>query len=143
MEYIERTVTVDKPIDRVWRYLSDFTSTNDWDPGTVKTERTSGEGGEGTVYHNTSKFLGKETEVVYTVQRYEPQRLIELQGVNDSVTATDTITFEGNESHTKVTYRAEFELKGAAKVAAPVMSLPLKKLGDDAEANLAEVLSKL
>jgi len=39
MKHIERTITVDKPAERVWEYLSDFRSTNDWDPGTVLTER--------------------------------------------------------------------------------------------------------
>ena len=66
MKHIERTITVDKPAERVWEYLSDFRSTNDWDPGTVLTERTSGDGGAGTTYRNTSKFLGRETELSST-----------------------------------------------------------------------------
>jgi carbon monoxide dehydrogenase subunit G len=144
MSHIERTVTVDKPTDQVWRYISDFRSTNDWDPGTVKTERTSGDGGPGTVYHNTSKFLGKETELIYTVTDVEPGRQIKLRGENDSVTAHDTITVEPMAAGgTSVTYRAEFDLHGIAKIADPVMGLPLKKLGDDAEASLREALQRL
>ena len=38
----------------MFAYLSDFTTTNEWDPGTVSTERVSGDGGVGTTYHNTS-----------------------------------------------------------------------------------------
>ena len=143
MKHVERTVVVDKPLAQVWEYLSDFRSTNDWDPGTVSTERTSGDGGEGTVYHNTSKFLGRETEVVYTVRRYEPQRLIELEGVNDTVTTTDTMTFAGDQTRTQVVYRAEFVLKGAARFADPLLPLPLKKLGDDAAKNLQQALAAL
>lgn len=143
MQHIERTVVVDKPLQRVWDYLSDFRSTNDWDPGTVRTERTSGDGQMGTVYHNTSKFLGRETVVIYTVQRYEPPHLIQLEGVNDSVRATDTLTFIGDENRTSVTYRAEFEFKGVARIAEPLMRFPLRKLGDDAEKKLNDVLSRL
>lgn len=144
MNHIERTVTVDKPAERVWDYLADFRSTNDWDPGTVRTELTSGDGGPGTTYHNTSKFLGKETEIVYTVTEVEPGRRIKLQGDNPSVTTYDTITVEAAPGGgTSVTYRAEFELHGLAKVADPVMGLPLKKLGDDAEASLQKALDGL
>jgi len=73
MKHIERTITVDKPAERVWEYLSDFRSTNDWDPGTVLTERTSGDGGAGTTYRNTSKFLGRESELEYTVTEVAPK----------------------------------------------------------------------
>ena len=32
-----KTVVVEKPLDAVFGYLSDFTTTTDWDPGTVTT----------------------------------------------------------------------------------------------------------
>ncbi|MDO9381082.1 MAG: SRPBCC family protein [Nocardioidaceae bacterium] len=147
MEHIERTIRVKKTPEQVWDYLSDFRSTSDWDPGTVTTVRQSGDGGPGTVYHNTSKFLGLETEIVYTVIDVEPGRLIRLRGLNKSVTATDTITVEPDDgagtTGTAVTYRAEFEFHGVAKLADPVAGIPLKKLGDDAEKNLTEALNRL
>jgi uncharacterized protein YndB with AHSA1/START domain len=144
MEHIERTVTVAKPSDRVWEYLSDFRSTNDWDPGTVETVRTSGDGGPGTTYHNTSKFLGHETELTYVVTEVVPGRRISLQGDNGAITTYDTITVEpAAGGGTAVTYRVEFELHGLAKVADPVMGFPAKKLGDDAEQSLQEALDRL
>ena len=45
----------------VFAYLSDFTTTTEWDPGTVRTTRESGDGGIGTRYRNVSRFLGRET----------------------------------------------------------------------------------
>lgn len=45
---IARTVTVDPPVDQVFRYLSAFTTTGEWDPGTVRTTREEGDGGVGT-----------------------------------------------------------------------------------------------
>ncbi|WP_374971418.1 SRPBCC family protein [Terrabacter sp. BE26] len=148
---IERTVTVDQPLDRVFAYLSDFTSTTDWDPGTVRTERVSGEGGVGTRYHNVSKFLGRETELDYVVIEHEPDRRLVLRGENATVVAHDTMTLvpaaprsgttagEG----TTVTYRAEFEFKGLARYVAPLLSPALKRLGDDAERGLREALGQL
>ncbi|MFM9735927.1 SRPBCC family protein, partial [Streptomyces niveiscabiei] len=60
---INRTIETDTPLTEVFSYLSDFRSTNDWDPGTVETTRTSGDGGVGTIYHNVSSFMGRETEL--------------------------------------------------------------------------------
>ena len=58
MASVERTITVSQPIAKVWAYLSDFTTTEEWDPPTVSTVRRSGDGGVGTTYSNVSKFLG-------------------------------------------------------------------------------------
>jgi hypothetical protein len=62
---LQKAVVTDKPLARVFDYLSDFTSTTDWDPGTVTTVRQAGDGGVGTSYLNTSEFLGRRTELRY------------------------------------------------------------------------------
>ena len=43
--------------DRVFEYLSDFTTTTEWDPGTVA-ERVSGDGGVGTTYRSSRSSSG-------------------------------------------------------------------------------------
>jgi hypothetical protein len=45
-----RTVVVENPLGAVFDYLSDFTTTTQWDPGTVTTVRQHGNGGIGTTY---------------------------------------------------------------------------------------------
>ena len=140
---IVRTVTVDRSIDQVWGYLSDFTHTTDWDPGTVRTERTSGDGGVGTRYHNVSKFLGRQTELDYQVDEFIPNEKLALRGENATVVAHDTMTLSGSAERTTVTYRAAFEFKGIARLVAPLLAPALRKLGDEAEAGLREALTKL
>lgn len=58
---IDKTITGPVPASTAFEFLADFRSTEEWDPGTVRTERLSGDGGFGTRYANTSKFLGRET----------------------------------------------------------------------------------
>ena len=58
---LQKTVIADKPLDTVFGYLSDFTTTTEWDPGTVVTVTQHGDGGAGTTYLNTSTFLGRKT----------------------------------------------------------------------------------
>ena len=140
---LQRSVTVDAPPEKVFAYLSDFTTTEEWDPGTVRCRRASGDGGVGTVYSNTSKFLGRETELTYTVLDVRPGRRVQLRGVNKTVTATDTIDISPNGSGSDVTYTADFAFTGVAKWLAPLLAGPLKKLGDDAERGLRDALSRL
>ena len=88
---LQRSVETTATPAQVFAYLSDFTTTNEWDPGTVRTEKVSGDGGVGTTYLNTSKFMGRETELTYVVQTHEPDRLFALRGENDTVIANDTM----------------------------------------------------
>ena len=74
-----RIVTVAKPLDTVFAYLADFTTTTEWDPGTVKTIRTAGDGTVGTEYLNTSTFAGRATQLTYVVQELVPNQRISLR----------------------------------------------------------------
>ncbi len=143
MPSVERTIIVDRPIEKVWAFMSDFTTTEQWDPPTVKTERVSGDGGVGTRYLNVSTFLGKEVETEYIVtERVEQQRL-QLAGDGGSMDLLDTITFESTGTGTSVTYHAEFTPHGAGKLAEPLMPLGLKALADKVAERMHEVLSSL
>lgn len=142
-KHVERTVTVQKPLSAVWTYLADFTTTTEWDPGTVETERLTGDGGVGTTYRNVSNPTGIKTELTYTVEAYEPEHLITLHGRSDSIETVDTMTFAGDDQQTAVTYRAEFIPKGVAKLAEPLLPLGLKVLGDTTSDSLQEHLEQL
>ena len=65
---LQKTVIAGKPLDAVFGYLSDFTTTTEWDPGTVVTVTQHGDGGAGTTYLNTSTFLGRKTQLTYVVE---------------------------------------------------------------------------
>lgn len=122
--HVERTFTVPRPVDEVFDYLGDFTHTEAWDPGTVSTTRTSGDGGLGTTYANTSQFMDRRVELVYetiTYQRPEGRPgKVQFRGRNKQSTATDSMTFTPTaDGGTSVHYRADFEFHGVLKYVAP------------------------
>ncbi|GAA3802259.1 SRPBCC family protein [Nocardioides panacisoli] len=143
MPSVERTITVAQPVEKVWTYLSDFTNTEEWDPPTVSTVRTSGDGGVGTTYTNVSKFLGHESEVKYEVVRFEPNSVFELTGSASGLDLRDTITFEERDGGTAVTYHSEFEPHGAAKLANPLLDGGLELLGNKVAKSIEEKLQTL
>jgi len=140
---LQRTVTVQKPLDKVFAYLSDFTTTTEWDPGTVKTVRTSGDGTLGTEYLNTSTFAGRQTQLTYVVVDLVPNRHISLRGENKTVIALDTMTFRDTGSDTEVTYTADFTFKGITRFVAPLTKPAFTRLGNEAEAGMAAALERL
>ena len=142
--HVERTFTVPRQVDVVFDYLSDFTSTNEWDPGTVQTTRTSGDGGVGTRYANTSEFMGRRTDLTYeTVELSRPTRVV-FRGRNDKATTHDRMTFTETSDGTRVHYRAEFDFKFPANLVAPVLLRgKLEKLADETVAQLERKLLEL
>jgi carbon monoxide dehydrogenase subunit G len=138
-----RTVVVKKPLDTVFDFLSDFTTTVQWDPGTVTTVRLHGNGGIGTTYLNTPKFLGKQTQLTYVVEELADRKLIRLRGENETVTSVDAMRFRRVGSGTEVSYRAEFEFKGLSRLIAPLLKPALERLGNQAEAGMRKALNRL
>lgn len=138
---ILRTLTVPRPPEEVFAYLQDFTTTTEWDPGTVSTTLLEGDGGIGTRYHNVSQFLGRRTELIYVVKDVDAPRRLRLRGENKTVVAHDILTLLPTTSGgTELTYRAEFDFKGPARLVAPLLAPAFKRLGDEAVKGLLDAL---
>jgi uncharacterized protein YndB with AHSA1/START domain len=138
---IHRTLRTPRPAEEVFAYLQDFTTTEEWDPGTVRTNRISGDGGVGTRYRNVSRFLGRQTELTYVVEEVDAPRRLRLRGENRSVVTHDTMTLAPVPTGgTELSYRAEFAFKGMARWVAPMLRPALGRLGDKAEQGLREAL---
>ena len=124
----------------LFKYFSDFTTTNEWDPNTVNTTLISGDGKVGTKYANTSTFNGRQSSLVYEVIEFQPDKLIRLRGENKTLVAIDTMSIEDKDGRRTFTYEAAFTFKGIYKVAAPLLKKAFGKLRDDAETGLKKVL---
>jgi carbon monoxide dehydrogenase subunit G len=143
MPVVSRTFTVDAPPERVLDYLKDFGNAVEWDPGTQECARQdSGPVAVGATWHNTSKILGLTAELTYTLENLTDEQVV-FVGRNDSSTSTDTITVHRAGAGSELTYQADLEMHGAAKLATPVMALEFEKLAGDTEKQLTEVLNRL
>lgn len=143
MKHVERTITTQAPLAKVWAYLTDFTTAEEWDPPTRVCERVSGDGGVGTVYRNVSSMGGKDVEIDYTVTEVEQHRLFRMEGTTTGMGLLDTISFAEGPDGTTVTYRAEFHPHGAAKLAEPLLPLVTERLADSTEDRMETCLARL
>jgi uncharacterized protein YndB with AHSA1/START domain len=139
----QRQVVVAAPADAVFAYLADFTTTTQWDPATVRTERLAGDGGVGTRYLNTSRFAGRTSDITYEVTSVTPGRSIELRGVNRYLVARDTITVAPHTDGTQVIYRIRFAFQGWLRWIEPLLQLAVARLLDDGARGLRRELARI
>lgn len=140
------TVTSTRTAEKVFEYLSDFSSVSEWDPSIVSA--TPQGGGDprtvGASFHVVTKTSVSSVELDYeTLELERPVRIV-LRGENDSMISLDTITIASRaDGGCEVTYAAELELKGARKLADPLLQLGFKRLGDKARDGLAAKLNEI
>jgi carbon monoxide dehydrogenase subunit G len=128
--------------DDVFAYLSDFATTQEWDPGVVEAERCSDAPlGERTEFRLVTEFLGRKTALTYRIVEYDPPRAVTFRGENATVISNDRITFDAVEQATRVTYDAELVLKGPLRVADPILGIAFRRVGDRALAGLRNQLA--
>jgi carbon monoxide dehydrogenase subunit G len=143
MVSVSRTFVVNKPLELVVPYLADFANAEKWDPGTEScTQTTPGSVGVGTVWRNVSTIAGVTTELDYTLEAWDASRIV-LVGRNKTATSTDTITVRPHADGSEVTYDAELELHGVAKVGAPVIKVIFEHLGNQTEEGIQKAVAAL
>ena len=77
---------------------------------------------------------------MYAITELDPPRRVTFSGENSTVTSLDTITVEPAAQGTTVTYDADLQLKGALKLADPLLALAFKRIADNALAGLRRQL---
>jgi carbon monoxide dehydrogenase subunit G len=143
MTIVVRTFTVTAAPGLVLEYLADFGNTEEWDPATQCTTRHgSGPITVGTSWHHRSKFLGRTTELTYTLTALENDRIV-FVGRSEAATSVDTITVHPAGGGSTVTYHVDLEMHGLVKLAAPVMRIEFEKLGTETASRLTSVLNRL
>ncbi len=130
------------PTEELFSYLSDFSNSQEWDPGVVTAERlTSGAVAEGTEFRLVARFLGSESELTYRVVEYDPPHVVTFHGENEAVVSHDRITFVPEADGTTIDYDARLELKGYRKLMEPLVSLAFRRVGERALGGLRQTLS--
>ncbi|HMD57999.1 MAG TPA: SRPBCC family protein [Solirubrobacteraceae bacterium] len=137
------TLETQIPREEAFAYLSDFSNTEEWDPGTVQAERI-GEGpiGEGSEFRLVAAFLGRETALTYRVVEHEPPNAVSFRGENSTVISLDRVTIVTAGTGTRITYDARLTLKGPLKLADPLLALAFKRVGDRALAGMRDTLAR-
>jgi uncharacterized membrane protein len=140
---IEGSVTTPRPRPEVFAYVADFTKVAEWDPGIRSSVRVTGDGGVGTRYDVGATFAGRVVPMTYEVVEHEVPSRVVLRGLAATVEAVDSISFEDLPAGgTRVTYRADFTLKGGLRYFVFLMKPLFGRLGSKAIGGLRAALNR-
>ena len=133
---VREVIEVQRSAAEAFAYVADFTTAAQWDPGIAESRRVSGDGGVGTRYEVLADFRGKRLPFTYTVTEVVAGRRIVLDGVGAKATSVDTIEVEPAGAGARITYTADFRLKGVLRAAEPFLGGTFKTLAAKALAGL-------
>jgi len=141
MAHYTASIETPRPPAEAFAYLSDFSTTQEWDPGVVAAQRLGDAPvGEGTEFRLVAEFLGRKTALTYRIVAFEPGKSVTLRGENATVVSLDRITVEPSDGGTRITYDADLALKGPLRMADPLLGLAFRRVGDRALEGLRATL---
>jgi uncharacterized membrane protein len=124
----EKIITINRPIEEVFAYVSDVKNGPDWQPALVEIRRiTEGPLGVGTQYSGARKFMGRKVESVIQYTTYEPNKKVVFKSISGSSPIVQTVLFEPSAGGTRITSRLEMETSGLLGLAKPLIASSLKR----------------
>jgi NAD(P)-dependent dehydrogenase (short-subunit alcohol dehydrogenase family) len=141
MTTLNEIVEVPRAIEDVFAYISDFTTTAEWDSTVLSARKlTSGPIGVGTEFEVECALPLGSVTLLYTIKRLVPHKLVELSGNSRFFDVLDTIALTSTASGTRIDYRAQFTFKPLVAPVAALSSEGLQRMGRESVAGLARAL---
>lgn len=143
MTVLEERITVSRPPGECFRYVLDFSTIEQWDPGVYRaTKRTPGPPKEGTVFDIVLSTMGRKMPMEYELVEVHSGERIVLRGQADGLRALDTIDFRlDRRGKCKLHYRADLQFDGLLSIAASLTRPWLEGVGRRAVEGLRRALT--
>ncbi|WP_111657209.1 SDR family NAD(P)-dependent oxidoreductase [Isoalcanivorax indicus] len=140
---LEEVMTVPRTVQDCYRYLQDFSTAEQWDPGVYRAvKQTPGPVMVGTQFDLLLNSAGRRLPMQYRITRLSPPREIVMQGEAEGLRALDTISLDdAGHGRTRIRYRADFTFTGRVARIEPLLHPWLRRVGRQAVAGLARALT--
>ena len=140
---LEEIITVPRTLESCFRYLRDFSTSEQWDPGVYRAVKsTPGPVREGTCFDLLLNSAGRRVPMHYRIARLTPNREIVLQGEAEGLHALDIISLQDvGQENTRIRYRADLSFTGVAGRIEPLLRPWLRRVGREAMAGLHAALT--
>jgi uncharacterized membrane protein len=123
MVKFEIQVTVDRPVEDVFKYVTDVSKLPDWQSTLSEIRKASnGPLAIGATLVETRKFLARRWESTLKVVGYEPNRTFAVESVSGPMQYAMAYRFDGVNGSTKVTLLGTGEPGPFFKLAEPLVS---------------------
>ena len=130
-----------KSPEELFDFMADFSNAPEWDPATSVGEKlTPGPVDLGSKTRIVTRFAGRDVDLTYEVVEYDRPRKVVVRAEKNGTVAEDTLSVAPVEGGSELTYDAEVQLRGLAKLADPLINLQFQKIGGEASEGLRKTL---
>jgi uncharacterized protein YndB with AHSA1/START domain len=128
MPHAANTVTIDRPIEEVFAYLSDGHNDRHWRSGVVEVERTSPTLGEGTTYRQVVEGPGgRRVPADYRITRYSPPDELAFQVTAGPARPAGRFQLaEAGPGRTAVTFSLDLKPTGLLRLMSPMIAKTMR-----------------
>jgi uncharacterized protein YndB with AHSA1/START domain len=126
---VERSATIDQPVDRVFDYVSSPENDPTWVPASLRHQMLSPAPMRlGSITEEDVWFLGRRIRYAWQITHYEPPSTFSLRSISGPIPATIGVLLEPLDGgRTKVILLGEVQLRGVYKPMELVMRLVAKR----------------
>ena len=124
MPRVTETITVELPIAEAFAYLSDFTNTQEWDPGVEEATQVAGHGaGHGARVEVQFGAGPVKLPLTYETTHFEEPTAVTFTTRNRLFHGEDTLTLSSSGSTTTLVWDAVFGFVGPLGLADPILDI--------------------
>jgi carbon monoxide dehydrogenase subunit G len=141
MTTLTENVTVNRSVEEVWNFISDFENTTRWSRGVLEARQTSdGPLGVGSTLQTVVKAFGRRRTADYLVTEYEPNHAFAFEVTSGPMTSRARFSVEPAGAGTRLTASGQAEATGFYRLLAPMLVRTLKRHSQDDLANVKRIL---
>jgi len=134
------TVTIDRPVEEVFAYLSDISRTPEWAGPPVEREKlTEGSIGVGTRIRAVDKLPGRRVVFIEEVTVYEPNQRITVR-MEEPYNGDLDFVFEGTNNTTRLAASMDLKPTGLMGILSSMLAGRIKRLFQKDLDNLKTIL---
>jgi carbon monoxide dehydrogenase subunit G len=138
---ITQSVTIDRPVEEVWDFISDFENTTRWSRGVLEARQTSdGPLGVGSRLRTVVKAFGRRRTADYLVTEYEPNHVFAFEVRAGRMTSRARFSVEPAGAGTRLTASGEAHAAGLYRPLAPILVRTLERHSQDDLATVKRLL---
>ena len=141
MAKMETTIVINRSLEEVFAFTTNFENQPKWQSRLLEAQQTSeGPIGVGTKWRFVAKFLGQRIEFEQECIEYEPNRMYAGKSTSGPFPIEGRQTYNPVEGGTKLNVTVEVQPGEFFKLAEPLVVSMLKRLTDADLANLKDLM---
>ena len=139
---IQASVTINRPLEEVFRFMTNHQNALQWQSGLLEARVTNDVVGVGKTWVDVVQFLGRRIEIASELTEFEPLRVVGFKSTSGPIPLEGRYAFEPDGAGTKVTFTLQGEAGGFFKLAEPIVARSTQRQWETNLANLKDLLEQ-